>query len=1580
MKRIVFAFVILFVIFSFCACFEKPKTVCEHINEDNNTSCDLCGEPMEHEHTFSEEYTFDDKRHWQNATCEHDRVVDNLDYHYLDRMEWVVEREPTCGEAGLKIKKCAVCDYKIEKSIDKLRHPTDGVLHFDETHHWDEYTCEHESYKYEHSWELSETIKEPTCKEEGEGLYACSTCDATKNEPLEKAPHKEAPKLSSNDEYHWREYLCGCEELIEYVEHNWYKKTIVTRATCKEEGLERRTCMACAITVDFAIPKKEHNYSKYSYSSDRESHWRLVYCGCDVRPEEELHSFDETNKCTICEYQLTADDGLIYELAENNTVYVVVGIYDKEMTEAVIPEESLGKPVTEIRAGAFNGAQIQSISISKTITKIENGAFANLSKLNKITVDDENERYSSIESCLIDKTTSTLVLASSKSSIPSDGSVKIIGEKAFSGLTELEKITIPSAITEIGAHAFSGTTAEIELESSLDTITSYAFAGYLGKSFNIPKGIKTVKENAFLDSSARIIFNEGLETIEKDAFKNCIGIVDLYLPSSLLTIDSGAFSGCSSVSSVNLPFVGIKRDSSNADALFGNIFGTTEYEGGTYTTQYYSTSNSRKYYIPTALEKITVRAGKISFGAFSGCKTVKTVVVEDEVTSIARRAFYNCIAIEEMTLPFVGMSLTQEKNTEYSVFGHIFGVQTNSGGVTQRYSSSGSKIYSIPTSIKSVTITGGTLSYGAFYNCWFIEHITIPDNLDQIDLYAFYNCELLKEINIPSTVKELGKSCFSECVSLEQIEIPKELSLINDYAFSNAKINRIVIDSVDSWARVEISNNHASPLFVGELYINGEEISGELVLPDDIETIHYGAFYGCDKITSVVVPASVLTISERAFEGCIALRDVTFNEGLTTINSNAFYKSGIEKLSPPSTLKTIGANAFCDCPYLVSATLPSGLSALKSSAFYNCFKLAEVYNFTELSEQTITASCVNAYAKYIHTAEGDSLYVQDENGFVFLPLDDVVYLVDYQGEERDITLPSNYNGLSYQMVKGLFRYMDINSVDTNGAVKVLEEKAFEGSSVARLTLTGVKTISPNAFSKCAKLTEIVLDDTMSYIGEGAFANCTSLKSITMPKGITTVTSSLFNGCASLESVVLTSQIVEIESMAFYNCESLTSITNATSILEIGSSSFFGCTSLTNVRFDKLTSVGEQSFFGCTSLQTVDAPFLNTFGKSSFYGCESLSLVNNTKANLITIEEDAFENCKSLSAISLKNATVGNYAFKGCVSLILENEDVLLSVGMEAFKDLPQIKCVYFSSVGSEISIGSYAFAGSALETISLSKYVSKLGEGAFMNCMELTTIIHNANLSNLETDNLVFANAGINGDGITLTVEQASATIPNNMFYPSTSEEAPMTPKLVKMQIREASSLGENAFRNCIYLENIVVPQHTSILGSYAYYNCLNAKTILYCPFEATSTGTNTFDKVGTGLTDGTELVIANSVEVIPSNLFGAWENANRAFIKKMSFESGSVLKTIKSYAFAGVDRMTTVEEFPRSLQRIEYYAFVDCTRIEKVFIPTSVTHIGSSAFWGCGAYKYCEASSRPDGWASSWEGNGKVYWGKSGY
>ena len=269
---------------------------------------------------------------------------------------------------------------------------------------------------------------------------------------------------------------------------------------------------------------------------------------------------------------------------------------------------------------------------------------------------------------------------------------------------------------------------------------------------------------------------------------------------------------------------------------------------------------------------------RIANYAFEGCGSLQSVTIPDSVKIIGEYAFFDCFGLTSITIPFVG---EKADGTGATHFGYIFGALDHSDN--ERY---------VPKSLKEVIITGGTsIGSNAFRGCSGLTSIEISDSMTSIGEYAFSGCSGLTSIVIPDSVTSISISAFNGCSGLTDAYYQGDLS---------------------GWLGIGFYNAYANPMYYSDnLYINGELLQGDIVIPDGTKKIGANAFSYYTKLTSVTIPDSVTYIGNHAFDGCSGLASIVISDRVTSIGSYAFSGcSGLTSVTIPDRVTSIGERVF----------------------------------------------------------------------------------------------------------------------------------------------------------------------------------------------------------------------------------------------------------------------------------------------------------------------------------------------------------------------------------------------------------------------------------------------------------------------------------------------------------------------------------------------------------------------------------------------------------------------------------------------------------------------------------------------
>ncbi len=484
--------------------------------------------------------------------------------------------------------------------------------------------------------------------------------------------------------------------------------------------------------------------------------------------------------------------------------------------------------------------------------------------------------------------------------------------------------------------------------------------------------------------------------------------------------------------------------------------------------------------IPDSVETIGNRA-------FKGCVGLTDVIVPDSVTSIGSGAFSGCSMLTSMTIPFVGGSATATVAGENTLFGYIFGTASYVGGecIRQLYAGSQYKEYYIPSALRSVTITGGKIFYGGFYNCDMLTDVVIGDGVESIGSSAFAFCYNLENVTlgrgatviggyafqdagltsvvIPDNFETIGSHAFHRCNTLMKVTLGTGLTTVNDNAFLGC-YKLIEVENLSDSLTIEkgVTANGYVGKYAKNIYTasSGESkltvVQDEYVCYTDDEAEEYYLVGYLGKQASITLPESLggndYVVYDYAFCDRDDLSHVVFGDGVTAIGEKAFY----------------------DCENLLSVTLGRNLDDIGTNAFNYCFKLIEVCNLsTHITNMAALSTewlgYVGKYAKNLYNASGSSkLATQGDYIFCADSTGSEYYLVAYTGTEKEITLPNDFNGHDYEINGHAFEYLDLTSITLSDGVTAIGDSAFKDcDALTSLTITSsVSKISGSVFYGC----------------------------------------------------------------------------------------------------------------------------------------------------------------------------------------------------------------------------------------------------------------------------------------------------------------------------------------------------------------------------------------------------------------------------------------------------------------------------------------------------------------------------------
>ena len=406
---------------------------------------------------------------------------------------------------------------------------------------------------------------------------------------------------------------------------------------------------------------------------------------------------------------------------------------------------------------------------------------------------------------------------------------------------------------------------------------------------------------------------------------------------------------------------------------------------GTGEMKDYSGGNNSPYYnYKESIKTVEIQNEVTSIGnyAFENCKSLTSIEISSNVTIIGDDAFAYCTNLTSIEIP---SSVTSIGSSAFLDCTNLTSIE-----IPSSVTSVGYYAFSECTSLNSINVDKSNQKYSSEDGILFdkdkkelIRYPTgkkekeynIPSSVTRIEWAAFSGCTSLTSIEIPSSVTSIGFAAFGSCTNLTRIEIPSSVTRIGSSAFH----------SCTSLTRIEIQSSVTSIKIEGGAFAYCTSLTN-IEIPSGVTSIG-NAFYGCTSLNSINVDKDNQLYSSEdgilfdkvktkliTYPAGKKEKEYNIPSGVTSIGGWAFYGcTSLTRIEIPSSITSIGGWAFSGCTSLTSIEIPSSVTSIGGYAFdrakLTMVVVAESKNVQEIELPDIIKRAMN---------KGDILYTSSD--------------------------------------------------------------------------------------------------------------------------------------------------------------------------------------------------------------------------------------------------------------------------------------------------------------------------------------------------------------------------------------------------------------------------------------------------------------------------------------------------------------------------------------------------------------------------------------------------------------------------
>ena len=416
-----------------------------------------------------------------------------------------------------------------------------------------------------------------------------------------------------------------------------------------------------------------------------------------------------------------------------------------------------------------------------------------------------------------------------------------------------------------------------------------------------------------------VVVDEGISVLGDYVFMSCTNLESISIPASVENIGKILFRNCYNLTSIVIDAKNESYDArDNSNAIID--------------------SNSDELLVACSSTKVPSSVKSIGDCAFYGCGLIEELVIPEGVKKIDHEAFGGCSSLKSVSLPeslielganvFIGCnSLTSIVIPKNVIKIHKDNIFAGCNNLTSVVVDGANQIYDSRSNCNGIVRTSDSTLVATCCTT------TIGEDVSSLGDYCFYGT-VLHSLHIPKSVSKISEDSFERCVGIDTITVaegnPNYMSLHGSNAILSKDGKTLVLG-----CRTTVIPDGVEEIGDGAFY--GRYAKLVLRLPKTVKAIGYCAFSCCNDLCEVIIPKTVSSIGSMAFRGCENLAVVQILAPLKIISHGAFENCcRLYAVSLTEGTETIESYAFKGCKSLKHITLPSTVKNVDSRAFEGC--------------------------------------------------------------------------------------------------------------------------------------------------------------------------------------------------------------------------------------------------------------------------------------------------------------------------------------------------------------------------------------------------------------------------------------------------------------------------------------------------------------------------------------------------------------------------------------------------------------------------------------------------------------------